>query len=162
MRTLAVYNRGLRIVNIELNSTITSYADLILLTLSKYSNLLEEFHFGPNPIFSDDAITVLLECCPELKVLDISDSSTITNELLWNIGRYGKNIEVLNISNGVQLSFKSFYDLRKCTKLKVLDVRGISKHVELIDDLIDVLNSTTQLEVVYYTMNGMDKKRVCI
>jgi hypothetical protein len=123
---LIIHNRNLTHLTAYLREDVPSYADLILLTLGKYSRDLLEFRFGPHPIFSDDALSVLLEECQSLQTIDIRGCPTITSQIFESMGRYGKELREVNLSNSSSLTLHGLINLTGCTKLRILDLEGIA------------------------------------
>jgi hypothetical protein len=85
-----------------------------------------EFRFGPHPIFSDDALSVLLEECEFLQVLDIRGCPTITHQVFESMGRYGKELREVNLSGSASLTLNGLINLTGCPKLRILDLEGIA------------------------------------
>ena len=125
IRTLAMHNHKLKKLIIRMNADVVSYADLILLTLTKYTQGLEEFRFGPTPMFSDDAVTVLLEECTRLKILDLSGSPSLTNSIFKSVSAYGKSLEEIHISNSNRISLSGLIHLRGCDQLRFIYAENV-------------------------------------
>lgn len=145
-----------------MNSEVDSYADLILLTLTKYASRLEEFRFGPKPLLSDDGLCVFVEECPKLRVLDIHGCPTITHQSLGNFGKLAKKLEILNVSECPGLTFQALTGLAGCSSLKEIHgCRIPSSFSTTKEEVLQTLfEDIPSLDRVYYTLdNGQDTVR---
>jgi hypothetical protein len=126
IRSLAIHNQNLKILDINLAELPSSFADLIPLTLTKYTPLLEVFRFKPASMFSDDAIILLFEECTFLRIFDVPGSIYNSNDALLGISKYGNNLEEINISFWDGIDAEGLRYLKACPRLKRIICVGVA------------------------------------
>ncbi|GJQ76002.1 putative S-phase kinase-associated protein [Trypoxylus dichotomus] len=78
---------------------------------------------GCRKLLNNDHILKLVSCCPSLRELDLSDSTSLTNEAVHHITSL-QELNFLALSRCYQISYHSLLQLKQIRTLMYLDVHG--------------------------------------